>query len=430
MRNRVVLAYSGGLDTSVSIRWIQEKYDMDVITLTIDLGQGRELEEIKHKAVTIGAIKAIVYDAKEMFVNHYVFPALQGGAIYEGEYPLATALGRPLIAGLLVDIARDEGAAAVAHGCTGKGNDQVRIDVAVKILAPRLQVIAPVREWRMTRDEEIKYAMANDIPIPVTQAKPYSVDQNLWGRSIEAGVLEDPAVEPPEDVYEWTVAPDRAPAAPQYVDIRFESGIPVALDGAEMEGVELIERLNQIAGQHGVGRIDHVENRLVGIKSREIYEAPAATVLHKAHQALEDLTLSKQQARFKTTVSREYADLIYNGLWFTSLHQDLRAFIASNQMHVTGTIRMKLWKGNCFVVGRTSPKSLYSFALATYDSGDQFDHNASVGFITVHGLAAQTQAQAQLIGPAAAAKELPVVVPPRVDRDALEVESADEGDDA
>jgi len=392
---KVVLAYSGGLDTSVAIRWIGENYHMDVITLTVDVGGERDMPAVQQKALNVGAVKALVVDAKELFVKYFVFPALQADAIYEGQYPLATALARPLIAKLLVDAAADEGASAVAHGCTGKGNDQVRFDVSVAALAPNLKIIAPAREWGMSREEEIAYAQRHGIPVPVTVASPYSIDENLWGRSIECGVLEDPWAEPPEEVFAWTKSPQDAPSEPTYVEIGFERGIPFSLDGKEMDGVSLIQQLNQLAGEHSVGRIDHVENRLVGIKSREVYEAPAATVLLVAHKALEAMTLSKDQLRFKEKVAAEYADLIYNGLWFTALHQDLAAYIQSSQRHVTGTVRMKLHKGNASVVGRKSPKSLYSFGLATYDKGDVFDQSASPGFIHIWGLPAKTQAQIQ-----------------------------------
>ena len=295
-------------------------------------------------------------------------------------------------------MARQEGATAVAHGCTGKGNDQVRFDVAVGALAPDLQVIAPMREWIVTREEEMEYAAQRGIPVPTTTKNPYSTDENLWGRSIECGVLEDPWQEPPEDVYWWTKNPKDAPNDPAYVTIDFEQGIPVGLDGQRMEGVALIERLHKLAGDHGVGRIDHVENRVVGIKSREIYEAPAATVLHKAHQALEDMTMAKDAARFKATVSAAYADMIYSGLWFTSLHRDLAAYVASSQRNVTGTVRVKLLKGNCTVVGRQSPESLYQHSLATYEAGDLFDASASVGFIKIFGLPVRVQAQVQELG--------------------------------
>ncbi len=394
-RDKVVLAYSGGLDTSVAIRWLKERYNLDVIALNVDVGNERDFSAVRQKALDIGAVKALVEDAKELLVKYFIFPALQADALYEGQYPLATALSRPLMAKLLVDTALKEGASAVAHGCTGKGNDQVRFEVSISALAPSLKIIAPAREWGMTREETINYAQRYGIPVPVTAASPYSIDENLWGRSIECGVLEDPWVEPPADVFVWTKSPDKAPDEPGYVEIGFEQGIPITIDGQEMDGVSLIQRLNQLAGEHGVGRIDHLENRLVGIKSREIYEAPAATVLLQAHQALEAMTLAKAQLRFKQKVAVEYADLIYNGLWFSQLNRDLSAYILSSQRYVTGTVRIKLLKGHSTVVGRKSPKSLYNYGLATYDKGDQFDQSASPGFIHIWGLPARTQAQAQ-----------------------------------
>ena len=392
---KVVLAYSGGLDTSVAIRWIKENYGFEVVALTIDVGNERDFTAIKEKALKVGAVKAVVIDAKELFVNHFILPALKADALYEGQYTLATALSRPLIGKLMVDVARDEAAVAVAHGCTGKGNDQVRIEVSVNALAPELKIIAPAREWGMTREETIKYAEKHSISVPVTVSSPYSIDENLWGRSIECGVLEDPWVEPPEDAFTWTKSPKETPDAPGYVEIEFEQGAPVAIDGKKMGGIMLVQTLNEMAGNYGVGRIDHVENRLVGIKSREIYEAPAATVLLQAHQSLQAMTLSKEQSRFKQKVAVEYADLVYNGLWFTSLHEDLAAYIQSSQRCVTGTVRLKLFKGNCSVVGRKSPYSLYSYGLATYDKGDVFDQSASVGFIQIWGLPVKTQAQVQ-----------------------------------
>ena len=395
MKDKVVLAYSGGLDTSAAIKWIAEKYDMDVIALSIDLGMERDYESIRQKALKVGAIKAAVVDAKDVFINEYVFPALQADAIYEGQYTLATALARPLIAKLMVETALQEGATAVAHGCTGKGNDQVRFDVSTAALAPQLKVIAPAREWGMTREETIEYAKQHGIPVPVTVASPYSIDENLWGKSIECGVLEDPWVEPPEDIFTWTKSPTDAPDEPSYIEIGFERGIPTSLDGQGLSGAALVEKLNSLAGEHGVGRIDHLENRLVGIKSREIYEAPAATVLLSAHLALEQMTLSRDQLRFKQKVAQEYADLIYNGLWFSALRQDLAAYVQSTQRHVSGTVRVKLLKGKSAVVGRKSPKSLYSYSLATYDEEDQFDQSAAEGFIQIYGLPVKTQAQAQ-----------------------------------
>jgi len=398
MPGKVALAYSGGLDTSVAIRWLKEKYNLDVIAVTIDVGNERDFSAIRQKALDVGAVEAKVLDAKELFVKRFIFPALKADALYEGQYPLATALSRPLIAKLLVDVARVEGATAVAHGCTGKGNDQVRIEVGVNALAPDFKIIAPAREWGMTREETINYAQRYDIPVSVTVSSPYSIDENLWGRSIECGVLEDPWVEPPEDAFTWTKSPDDAPSAPGYVEIGFEQGTPVTVDGKKMDGITLIQKLNELAGSHGVGRIDHVENRLVGIKSREIYEAPAAMVLLQAHQALQAMTMSKEQLRFKQKVAVEYADLVYNGLWFTSLHQDLTAYIQSSQSYVSGTVRLKLYKGSSVVVGRKSPTSLYSYGLATYDKGDVFDQSASAGFIHIWGLPVRTQAQVQGTG--------------------------------
>ncbi len=395
MSDKVVLAYSGGLDTSVAIKWLSDKYNLDTIAVTIDVGNERDFSIIQQKALKAGAVKALVIDAKKPFVNHFIFPALQADAIYEGQYSLATALSRPLMAKLLVDTAMEEGASAVAHGCTGKGNDQVRFEVSINALSPHLKIIAPAREWGMTREETINYAQRYGIPVPITVASPYSIDENLWGKSIECGVLEDPWVEPPEDAYTWTKSPTETPDKPGYVEIGFEQGVPVTIDKQELDGVSLIQRLNELVGGHGVGRIDHLENRLVGIKSREIYEAPAATALLQAHQALEAMTLSKEQLRFKQKVAVEYADLIYNGLWFTPLRQDLTAYVKSSQRFVTGTVRLKLFKGNCSVVGRKSPFSLYNYGLATYDKGDEFDQSASPGFIHIWGLPIRTQAQVQ-----------------------------------
>lgn len=395
-REKVVLAYSGGLDTSVAIKWIPEKYNMDVITVTIDLGAVKDLEGIRQKALKIGAKKAIVVDAKETFVKYFIYPALQAGALYEGVYPLATALGRPLIAKLLADVAHEEKADAVAHGCTGKGNDQVRLDVSLSVLNPNLQIIAPVREWRMTRDEEIKYAEKHNIPVEAKIKSPYSTDENLWGRSIECGVLEDPWAEPPEEVYKWTKNAKETPDEPEYLEIHFDRGIPVAINNEETDGITIINTLNARGGKHGVGRIDHLENRLVGIKSREIYEAPAAIILHTAHRALEGMIMTKDALRFKETVSTQYADLIYNGLWFSAFHQDLVAYVMSSQRIMNGTIRVRLSKGTCTVVGRKSPLSLYSEKLATYQKEDTFDHSASVGFIKIYGLPVKIQAQKQM----------------------------------
>jgi argininosuccinate synthase len=392
-KDKIVLAYSGGLDTSVAVPWLKEKYDADIVTLTIDLGMV-DLEAIRRRALAVGAAKALTLDGKEALVNDFLFSALQAGAIYEEQYPLATALGRPLIARYLVEAARAEGAYAIAHGCTGKGNDQVRIEVSAAALAPELKVIAPIRDWGMSREDEIEYAKARNLPISPSRSR-FSVDENLWGRSAEAGELEDPNLEPPEEAYDWTRPVAETPDEPTYLEVQFEQGIPIAIDGENMAGTDLIRHLNTVAGAHGVGRLDHVENRLVGIKSREIYEAPAAVVLHTAHKALEAMTLSKQQARTKARMAQEYADVVYNGLWFTPHRQDLDTYIRSTQRYVTGQVRVRLHKGACTVVGRSAPHALYQHQLATYDRGDQYDHAAAEGFISIYGLPVRTQNQAQ-----------------------------------
>ncbi len=417
-----VLAYSGGLDTSVAIRWINEKYGVDVIALTVDVGNEKDFDIVRQKALRTGAIKAFVVDAKDTFMRDFVFPALQAGTLYQNVYPLATALARPLIAKLLVDYARQEGASYVAHGCTGKGNDQVRFDVSIHALAPELKIIAPVREWHMTRDDEIRYAQEHNIPVPVTAASPYSVDANLWGRSIEAGVLEDPWNEPPEDAYAWTINPRFAPEEPTYLTIEFERGIPVALGDESgerverLDGVTLVTRLNELAGSHGIGRIDHVEDRLVGIKSREVYEAPAAIVLHNAHEALETLTLAREQRRFKAIVATEMGQLIYDGRMFSGHYRDLSYYVASTQRSVTGTVRMRLLKGLAVAVGRRSPLSLYDFGLATYETGDQFDHSAAESFIKLYSQGLITQARVQL-GAGRGETEIRRLVAPTIDDD-------------
>jgi argininosuccinate synthase len=397
MSEKIVLAYSGGLDTSVAIRWLKEDRGYDVIALTVDVGMDRSREELQGRALAAGADKFVWRDAQDTFIRGFAFPALRAGARYQGQYPLATALSRPLIARELVEVARAEAATAVSHGCTGKGNDQVRIDVGVQALAPDLKIVAPLREWEMDRESEIAYAEEHNIPITVTKKSPYSIDENMWGRSIETGVLEDPWQEPPSDVYLWTKSPSEAPDEARYVEVGFEAGVPVSLDGTPADPVSLVKMLNQIAGENGVGRVDMVEDRLVGIKSREIYEAPAATVLLTAHEGLEQLTLSKDQRRLKARIAQEYAELVYNGLWFSTHHEDLDAYIASTQRHVTGTVRVKLHKGLATVVGRKSPFSLYDFSLATYDKGDQFDRTAAVGFINIWGLPSRVQSRAQAL---------------------------------
>ena len=412
-RDKVILAYSGGLDTSVAVKWINETYGLDVIAYTCDLGQGQDIEAIRQKALRTGAVEAIAEDVRNLFVDFFAFPSLMAGALYEGKYPLATALGRPLIAQLMCRVAKEQGAVAVAHGCTGKGNDQVRFDVTFQTLAPHLKIIAPVREWKWTRTEELRYAEEHGIEVEATKQKIFSTDQNLWGRSIEAGILEDPWVAPPPETFQWTVDPREAPDAPEEVEITFDRGRPVALDGRELDGTPLIEELNRRAGAHGVGRVDHIENRLVGIKSREIYEAPAAFVLHEAHREIEFLTLSKDALRFKTYVSQAYSDLIYNGLWFSALHQDLMAFVVSNQQYVSGTARIQMYKGLARIVGRKSEHSLYRHELATYEEGDQYDASAALGFIKIHGLAQTTQAKHQMLkGTRSGPLELPSIIPP------------------
>lgn len=390
---RIVLAYSGGLDTSVAIPWLKEKYNAEVIAVTLDLGQGRELNQIRERAMATGAIRCHVLDVREEFALEYILPALQAGAMYEERYPLATALGRPLIAKKLVEIAQMENASAIAHGCTGKGNDQVRIDVSARAIDPKIKVIAPARVWGMSRPDEIEYARARNVPVPTTKASPYSTDENLWGRSIECGILEDPWNEPPDDIYALTKSPADAPDAPAYVELEFVKGVPVAVNGVVMPLTELINSLETIAGVHGVGRIDMVENRLVGIKSREIYEAPAGIVLHTAHRELEGMVIPKDLQRLKQRLAQDYADLVYNGLWFTPTREAIDAFVANVQQRVTGIVRLKLFKGDCRVVGRKSTFALYDHALATYDEGDKFDHTAAEGFIKIWGLPVETAAK-------------------------------------
>jgi len=396
-RRRCVLAYSGGLDTSVAVHWLQEELGFEVVTLTADLGgEGRDAAAVTDRALRAGAIAAHVVDARRVFVEHFVYPTLSAGALYEGVYPLATALARPLIAKLLVDVAREEGAVAVAHGCTGKGNDQVRFDIATAALAPELEVVAPVRDWDMGRPQEIAYAAARGIDVEATVESPYSVDANLWGRSVEAGVLEDPWSQPPEEVFAWTADPATARADGEEFTIVFDSGVPVSLDGERLAPEELVLRLNTVAGRNGVGRIDHVENRLVGIKSREVYEAPAAVTLHTAHAALETVALSRDVAHLKRQLSAEWARLVYDGLWFGALRNALAAFVASTQEHVSGEVRVRCARGVVTVSGRRAQRSLYSSSLATYDrDGDTFDHGAARGFIELFGLPLRNQARVQ-----------------------------------
>ncbi|PSB14889.1 argininosuccinate synthase [filamentous cyanobacterium Phorm 46] len=384
---KVVLAYSGGVDTSVCIPYLMKEWGVEeVITLAADLGQGDELEPIRKKALASGASESLVIDATEEFVKDYAFPAIQANALYENRYPLSTALARPLIAKLLVEAAEKYGADAIAHGCTGKGNDQVRFDVSIGALNPKIKILAPAREWKMSREETIAYGERCGIPSPVKKSSPYSIDRNLLGMAIEAGILEDPWAEPPEEVFLMTKAIEQTPNTPEYIEIGFECGKPVSLNGKELAPVALITQLNAIAGNHGVGRIDMIENRLVGIKSREIYETPAILVLMHAHRDLESLTLTADVTRYKRGIEETYSEMIYNGLWYNPLKTALDAFIQDTQKRVTGTVRLKMFKGNATIVGRKSEYSLYSFDLATYGAEDEFDHKAAEGFVYVWGL--------------------------------------------
>lgn len=385
--NKVVLAYSGGVDTSVCIPYLKQEWGVEeVITLAADLGQGDELEPVREKALKSGASQSLVVDAQESFVKDYAFAAIQANTLYENRYPLSTALARPLIAKLLVEAAQEYGADAVAHGCTGKGNDQVRFDVSIAALNPNLKVLAPAREWGMSREETIAYGERFGIPSPVKKKSPYSIDRNLLGRSIEAGPLEEPWTEPLEEIYLMTLAIADTPDEPGYVEIGFEKGIPTNLNGESLSPIQLIEQLNQLAGSHGVGRIDMVENRLVGIKSREIYEVPGLLVLIQAHRDLESLTLTADVTHYKRGVEEIYSQLVYNGLWYSPLKAALDAFVQQTQQRVSGTVRVKLFKGNATIVGRKSDKSLYTPDLATYGADDRFDHKAAEGFIYVWGL--------------------------------------------
>ncbi|WP_121970380.1 argininosuccinate synthase [Leptolyngbya sp. BC1307] len=392
--DKVVLAYSGGVDTTVCIPYLKEKYGVkEVITLAADLGQGDELEPIRQKALKCGASESVVTDVTEPFITDYAFPAIQANALYENRYPLSTALARPLIAKLLVDTAEEYGADAVAHGCTGKGNDQVRFDVAIAALNPDLKVLAPAREWGMSREEAMAYGEKFGLTFPVKKSSPYSIDRNLLGRSVEAGPLEDPWIEPQEEVFIMTQGLALAPDEPEYVEIGFEQGRPVSLNGDALSPVALVTQLNEIAGRHGVGRIDMIENRLVGIKSREIYEAPALLVLIAAHRDLESLTLTGDVTQYKRNIEQTYAQMIYNGLWYSPLKSALDAFISQTQTRVSGTVRIKLFKGNAIIAGRKSENALYTDELSTYSADDKFDHKAAEGFIYVWGLPTRVWSQ-------------------------------------
>ena len=391
---KILLAYSGGLDTSVAIKWLQDKYDAEIITYTAHLGQPQDWDAVEKKALATGASKAYIDDIREEFITDYVYPALKVNAMYQEKYPLATALARPLISKRMVEIAKKEGVDALAHGCTGKGNDQVRFEVSFKALAPEMEIIAPLRDWEfVSRDAEIEYAEANGIPVKATKDSPYSIDQNLWGISIECGVLEDPWAEPPADAYQWTKDVDDTPDQPKYLTIDFEKGVPVAVDGEKMSPIDIVEKLNAVGSEYGVGRIDMLEDRLVGIKSREIYEAPAGEILITAHKALEDLTLDRDTKNYKAEMSAKYAELTYNGLWFSPLRDALDAFVDKSQQTVTGTVKVKLYKANCTLAGRKSEYSLYDHGLATYDESDNFDHKSAPGFINLWALPLQVANQ-------------------------------------
>jgi argininosuccinate synthase len=384
MDNKVVLAYSGGLDTSVAIKWLKEQYDLETIAVLIDCGQPEDLNEASQRALDIGAIKAVIIDAKDDFINDYVWPSIRANVMYEKKYPLATALARPLIVEKLVGIAKKEGANTIAHGCTGKGNDQVRFDVGIRSLDPDINIIAPLREWKMSREEEIDYAKAHSIKVNVSKEKIYSIDENLWGRSIECGLLEDPYNEPPEDIYKWTKI-KRNPSDKEYIEIGFEKGIPVSINGKNNSALEIIKEINTTAGSYGIGRVDMVENRLIGIKSREIYESPAAIVILAAHRELESLVLDRELTHYKYLIEERLSELIYYGLWFTPLKDCLMGFVDKSQESVNGTVRIRLEYKNFSITGRKSPNSLYDYGLATYDKKDQFDPRHSESFIRLWG---------------------------------------------
>ncbi|MCH2673252.1 MAG: argininosuccinate synthase [Dehalococcoidia bacterium] len=399
-KGKCVLAYSGGMDSTISVVWIKEKYDLDVITLTVDLGAGPEIEGVKEKSKNAGAIDSVVLDVKEEFVNEYVFPALKAGGMYEDVYALSTALARPLMSKKLVEIARKYGAEYVSHGCTGKGNDQVRFDASIMTLSgdgDSIKIIAPAREWGMTRDEEKEYAAKAGLELREVgdNNRVYSIDRNLWGLAIEGEDLEDTWIEPPEDAFSWTSSVENAPDKPEILELGFDKGIPVSLDGKKLDGVTLIENLNLIAGKHGIGRVDHLENRLVGIKSREVYETPAAIILYNAISALETATLSREQQRIKSNLSKIYSDLVYDGRWFTLLRENIESFMNSVQKFSSGEVKLKLYKGNVTVIGRKSKFSLYDYDMSTYSTTDTFNHQSAEGFIDIYSLPARIQAKKQ-----------------------------------
>lgn len=393
-KDKVILAYSGGLDTSVCIKWLQIEKDLDVIAVVGEVGQEHDgLEAVKAKALRTGAVECIVADMRETFANEYLTNALAANAQFENKYPLVSALSRPLISKYLVDAAHTYGAKYIAHGCTGKGNDQVRFETSIQALDPDIEILAPVREWDLrTREEEMDWAAAHGVEVPTTKDNPYSIDDNVWGRAIECGVLEDPMNRPPLDIYTMTVDPEKAPDQPREVEIEFEAGVAVAIDGKKMDFLHIVEEMNQIAGEHGYGRIDMIENRMIGVKSRECYEAPGALALITAHRALEDMCLEREVLRYKLHIEQDWAVLVYNGQWFSPLKHAMDAFITTTQQCVTGVVRLKFYKGNCTVTGRRSDFSLYDYGLATYDAADTFNHAAAKGFIDLYGLSTKVWA--------------------------------------
>jgi len=399
-KGKCILAYSGGMDSTISVVWIKEKYDLDVITLTVDLGAGPEIEGIEERAKEAGAIDSVVLDVKNEFVNEYIFPALKAGAMYEDVYALSTALARPLMSKKIVETARKFGAEFVSHGCTGKGNDQVRFDASIMTLSgdgESLKIIAPAREWGMTRDEEKEYANKAGLKLREVgeNKRVYSIDRNLWGQAIEGEDLEDTWIEPPEDAFSWTSSVENAPDLSEIIEVGFEKGIPVSLNNKKMNGIDLIDFLNTIAGKHGIGRVDHLENRLVGIKSREVYETPAAIILYTAISALETATLSREQQRIKSNLSKIYSDLVYDGRWFTLLRENIESFMNSVQEFSSGDVKLKLYKGKVTVIGRKSKYSLYDYDLSTYSTTDSFNHQSAEGFIDIYSLPSRIQAKKQ-----------------------------------
>tara|TARA_B100000029_G_scaffold508418_1_gene595237 strand:+ start:2495 stop:3736 length:1242 start_codon:yes stop_codon:yes gene_type:complete len=394
---KLILAYSGGLDTTTAITWLSEERGYEVVALNINAGMSKDQDTLEERGIAAGASKVLVHDAREDFLRYFAFPALTAGAIYQSTYPLATALARPLMAKLLVETAHNENAIAVAHGCTGKGNDQVRFDIGIQTLDPELRIVAPTREESMSREAEIDYLQNKGISIEWEPKGSFSIDENIWGRSCEAGILEDPWVEPPDEAWEWTNSIDATPTDPEEIEITFEQGFPTKIGNVSLDPVSLVEQLNTLGGTYGIGRADHVEDRLIGIKSRELYEAPAAVLLHTAHKALESITLSRRQLRMKQYISEEYAELIYDGHWFSRHHQDLASYVISTQRNVSGSVRLKLHRGTITITGRKSDESLYDYGLATYDRNDTFDQSSSIGFIDIWGLQTRVQAKKQLL---------------------------------